>query len=120
MALDRRTRRTKVKARIRKKITGTPESLRFSVYRSNKHIYAQLVNDLEGKTVLSASSLTKEVAEQIQGKTKTEQSAIVGKYLAEKALNANIKNVVFDRNGFKYHGRIKALADGARKGGLIF
>jgi len=120
MALDRRTRRQKVKARIRKKISGTPETLRFSVFRSNKHVYAQLVNDLEAKTLISVSTLTKEVAEQLPGKNKSEQAELVGKFLAEKALNADIKNVVFDRNGYKYHGRIKSLAEGARKGGLIF
>ncbi|MEA3452514.1 MAG: 50S ribosomal protein L18 [Bacteroidota bacterium] len=120
MALDRRSRRKKVKARIKKKITGTSETLRFSVFRSNKHIYAQLVNDKEGQTLMTVSTLTKEVSEQIPEKNKTEQAEIVGKYLAEKALSANVKTVVFDRSGYKYHGRIKALADGARKGGLIF
>jgi len=120
MALDRRSRRNKVKARIKKKITGTPETLRFSVFRSNKHIYAQLVNDKEGKTLMTVSTLTKEVSEQLSEKNKTEQAEIVGKFLAEKALNANVKTVVFDRSGYKYHGRIKALAEGARKGGLIF
>jgi large subunit ribosomal protein L18 len=120
MALDRRTRRTKIKARIRKKISGTPEKPRISVFRSNKHIYAQIVDDVNRKTLVAASTLSKELAEQLAGKTKSEKAELVGKLLAEKALKANIKNVIFDRSGYKYHGRIKALAEGARKGGLIF
>ena len=120
MALDRRTRRQKIKARIRKKISGTPEKPRISVFRSNKHIYAQLVDDVNGKTLVAASTLTKEVAEQLNGLKKSEQAELVGKVLAERALQANIKDVVFDRSGYKYHGRVKALAEGARKGGLIF
>lgn len=120
MALDRRTRRLKVKARIRKKISGNNEKPRLSVFRSNKHIYAQLFDDIKHVTLVSASTLSKELSEKLVGLNKTEQAELVGKLLAEKALEANIKNVVFDRNGYKFHGRVKALAEGARKGGLIF
>jgi large subunit ribosomal protein L18 len=120
MALDRRTRRKKIKARIRKKISGTPEKPRVAVFRSNKHIYAQIIDDKAHKTLAAASTLTKEVAEKVQGLKKSEQAEVVGKILAERALSANIKEVIFDRSGYKYHGRVKALAEGARKGGLIF
>ncbi|MBN2890404.1 MAG: 50S ribosomal protein L18 [Bacteroidales bacterium] len=120
MALDKRTRRLKVKARIRKIVSGTPENPRISVFRSNKHIYAQVIDDLNGVTLASASTKIKEIAEKIEGLNKSQQAELVGKTLAERALNANVKNVVFDRSGYKYHGRIKSLAEGARKGGLIF
>lgn len=120
MALDKVTRRNKIKARIRKKIQGTPQSPRISIFRSNKHIYAQIVDDVNGRTLIAASTVTKEVASKLQGLTKIQQAELVGKALAEKALGANIKEVVFDRSGYKYHGRVKALADGARNGGLIF
>lgn len=120
MALDRRTRRRKVKARIRKKISGNNEKPRLSVFRSNKHIYVQLVDDVKHITMASASSKSSELSEKLQGLKKVEQAEFVGKLLAEKALAENIKNVVFDRSGYKFHGRVKALADGARKGGLIF
>ncbi len=120
MALDKRTRRIKVKARIRKNISGTTEKPRVSVFRSNKHIYAQVIDDISKKTLLSACTKNKEIAEKLQGLNKTQQAELVGKSLAQKALNTNIKNVVFDRSGYKYHGRVKALAEGARKGGLIF
>ncbi len=120
MALNKRARRLKVKARIRKKITGTPDAPRVSVFRSNKHIYAQIIDDLNGKTLAAASTISKDVAEKLQGLNKSQQAELVGKSLAETALNANIKSVVFDRGGYRYHGRIKSLAEGIRKGGLIF
>ncbi len=113
-------RRLRVKRRIRKKIHGTPERPRISVFRSNKHIYAQIIDDEAGHTLVAASTRSKEIADQLQGKTKVEQAFLVGKLLAQKALEANITEVVFDRNGYKYHGRVKALADGAREGGLKF
>lgn len=113
-------RRLRVKRRIRNKISGTPERPRLSVFRSNKHIYAQIIDDEAGHTLVSASTRSKELAGQLEGKTKVEQAMLVGKLLAEKALKANISQVVFDRNGYKYHGRVKALADGAREGGLKF
>ncbi len=113
-------RRLKVKRRIRKKISGTPERPRLSVFRSNKHIYAQIIDDEAGQTLVAASTRSKELVGQLEGKTKIEQAKLVGKLLAEKALKANVSQVVFDRNGYKYHGRVKALADGAREGGLKF
>jgi len=112
-------RRSKIK--IRKRISGTPESPRLTVYRSIKFIYAQLIDDLSGVTMAAASSLSPEIKEEVKNtKGKVNQSKLVGKYLAQKALEKNISTVVFDRNGFRYHGRIKAIADGAREGGLKF
>ena len=102
---------------MRGKISGSAELPRLSVYKSNKEIYAQLIDDQSGKTLVSASSREKGV--DAKG-TKTEVSATVGKAIAQKAKAAGIEKVVFDRNGFVYHGRIKALADGAREGGLQF
>ena len=107
-------RRIKIKFRIRKSVNGTAERPRLSVFRSNKQIYAQVINDLTGKTLVAASSLGMETM------PKKEQAAKVGELLAEKAQAAGISQVVFDRNGYLYHGRVKELADGARKGGLKF
>ena len=118
MALTKQKRRYRIKKRIRKIISGTSERPRFSVFRSNKQIYAQLVNDLDGTTLLSISSLNKEISE--KEVNKSEQAALVGKALAEKAKAAGIENVVFDRNGYLYHGRVKQLAEAAREGGLKF
>lgn len=118
MALTKQERRYRIKKRIRKIISGTAERPRLSVFRSNKQIYVQLVNDLEGTTLLAISSLEKAISEK-EG-NKSEQAAKVGKVLAEKALAAGIKEVVFDRNGYLYHGRVKQLADAAREGGLKF
>lgn len=111
-------RRQRVKRGIRKRVEGTVERPRLTIFRSNAEIYAQIVDDNQGKTLVSCSSRLKEIGG--QKITKTEQSVLVGKRLAEKAIAAGISKVVFDRNGFKYHGRIKALADGAREGGLQF
>ena len=111
-------RRLRVKRGIRKKIHGTAERPRLTVYRSNTSIYAQLINDDEDRTLVSHSSRVKDINE--QKVTKTEKSTLVGKAIAEKAKDAGITKAVFDRNGFKYHGRIKALANGAREGGLDF
>ncbi|MDO5655916.1 MAG: 50S ribosomal protein L18 [Flavobacteriaceae bacterium] len=118
MALNKTEKRLKVKRRVRKNINGTAERPRLSVYRSNKEIYAQLIDDVNNVTLASASSREKEIAG-VAG-TKTEVSALVGKKLAEKAKSAGVETVIFDRNGFIYHGRIKALADGAREAGLKF
>ena len=107
-------RRIKIKTRIRGKISGTASRPRLSVFRSNKQIYAQLVDDLSGKTLAAASS--KGIAEG----TKSEIAAKVGKAIAEKAIAAGISEVVFDRNGYLFHGRVKSLADSAREGGLKF
>ncbi|WP_407405050.1 50S ribosomal protein L18 [Sodaliphilus sp.] len=107
-------RRNKIKARIRGRISGTPERPRLCVFRSNKQIYAQVIDDLAGNTLVSASS------KGIDEGTKSEIAAKVGELIAKKAIEAGISTVVFDRNGFLFHGRIKSLADGARKGGLKF
>ncbi|HRE57445.1 MAG TPA: 50S ribosomal protein L18 [Candidatus Kapabacteria bacterium] len=112
--------RARRKQRVRKKVFGTQERLRLTVYRSLGHIYAQVIDDTKGHTVAAASSTDKEVVTSVEGKTKSERSHLVGKILAQRALSANVTSVVFDRNGFMYHGRVKALADGAREGGLQF
>jgi large subunit ribosomal protein L18 len=120
-ALDKKRKaRLKRKARIRKSISGTPEHPRLSVFRSAKHIYAQVIDDVHGRTLVSASSLEKEIGENTELKGKTARAALVGKLVARRALDQNIKSVVFDRNGFLYHGRVKAVSDGAREGGLDF
>ncbi|MCK5148714.1 50S ribosomal protein L18 [bacterium] len=120
MAIKRTKRRARIKKSIRKKIHGSAEIPRMSVFRSLKSIYTQLVDDNSGKTILSVSSLSKSLATEIKGKTKTEVAQIVGKATAEEAKKHKIEKVVFDRNGFLYHGRIKAVADGAREAGLKF
>ena len=117
MALTKVEKRIRIKRRVRGKISGSSELPRLSVYKSNKEIYAQLIDDKNGKTLASASSREKGV--DAKG-TKTEVSAAVGKAIAAKAIAAGIESIVFDRNGFVYHGRVKALADGAREGGLKF
>jgi len=117
MAKTKKQRREKIKKSIRRTVTGTAERPRLSVFRSNAQIYAQLIDDLEGKTLLSCGSLKNEGAQKVN---KVEQAALVGKELAEKAIGAGIKEVVFDRNGYLYHGRVKTLADSAREGGLKF
>jgi len=119
MALTKLERRTRIKMRIRKKISGTPDAPRVAVFRSNKQIYAQVINDLKGETILSASSREKEIAAQT-GIKKVEQAKLVGKLLASKCKEKGIEKVVFDRGGYKYHGRVKSLADAAREGGLNF
>ncbi len=119
MAITKQERRTRIRKRIRKIIKGTKEKPRLSVFRSNKHIYTQFINDDEGRTLLSVSSLNKEIADK-KNINKTEQAKLVGKLTAEKSKAAKITSVVFDRNGYLYHGRVKALADSAREGGLKF
>ena len=111
------SRRDRIKKGIRKRISGSSERPRLSVYRSNKGIYAQIIDDVTGKTIVSASSLSKDFA---ATGNKSEQSSAVGKAVAAKAVAAGIKDVVFDRNGYLYHGRVKSLAEGAREGGLNF
>ncbi len=112
--ISKQERRNKIKARIRGKISGTAERPRMSVFRSNKQIYVQLVDDMTGKTLAAASS------KGIEEGTKSEIAAKVGKAIAEKALSAGVAQVVFDRNGYLFHGRVKSLADAAREGGLKF
>ncbi len=118
--LNKRAKRRRRIYRVRKKVSGTPDKPRLVVYRSLRHIYAQLVDDTQGRTLTTVSTLSPEIRDEIKGKRKIEQSAIVGKLIAEKAKSLNIENVVFDRRGFKYHGRVKALADAARENGLKF
>lgn len=113
--------RSRKKKHVRKTIFGAPDRPRLTVFRSNTHIYAQVINDLEGHTMVSTSSLENGIEEEIaQAENKTEISKIVGKRLAEIALDAGINKVVFDRNGYRYHGRVKALAEAVREGGLEF
>lgn len=114
MTTKKEQRRIKIKYRVRNKICGTAARPRLSVFRSNKQIYAQVIDDETAKTLVSASSLGMEAM------PKKEQAAKVGEALAQKAIEAGITTVVFDRNGYLYHGRVKELADGARKGGLKF
>ena len=114
MSTKKELRRLKIKYRVRNKISGTASRPRLNVFRSNKQIYAQIINDETASTLVSASSLGMEAM------PKKEQAAKVGAVIAEKALAAGIETVVFDRNGYLYHGRVKELADGARKGGLKF
>lgn len=113
--------RLRSKTKIRKKISGTPDKPRLTVYRSLNNIYAQIINDVDGKTLVAASSLSKEVSDEIKNsKGKINKSKLVGTLLAKKALEQNINTVIFDRNGYRYHGRVQAIADGAREGGLKF
>lgn len=111
---NKQERRTRVRRGIRNKIHGTPVRPRLSVYRSNRYIYAQLIDDIEGHTITAASSHDDEV----DGDTPTEESRAVGELLAERAQDEGIKKAVFDRSGYRYHGRVEALAEGAREGGL--
>jgi len=119
MALSKLEKRTRIRMRIRKKISGTAEKPRLAVFRSNKQIYAQVIDDLNKVTLLAASSKEKDISVQA-GIKKTEQAKLVGKSLAVKCKEKGIENVVFDRSGYKYHGRVKSLADAAREGGLKF
>ena len=112
---EKSNRRIRIKAHIRTKISGTAEKPRLTVFRSNTQIYAQIIDDVKGVTLAAASSLGSK-----DKMTKTEQAAVVGKLIAKNALEAGIKEVVFDRNGYLYHGRVKQLADAAREGGLKF
>ena len=107
-------------ARVRKKISGTPEMPRLSVYRSSKHIQVQLIDDVAGKTLCAASTLEKGIQDQLAELDKTGAAKLVGKLVAERAQAAGYKKVVFDRGGYVYHGRIQALADAAREAGLEF
>ncbi len=112
--------RRRRKLSIRKRLSGTAERPRLSVFRSNKHIYAQVVDDTAGVTLAAACSLTKEVADAIGGKKKSEIATLVGALIAERCKAKDIESVVFDRNGFVYHGRVKAVAEAAREAGLKF
>ncbi len=120
MSLDKIKRRERIKMRIRKTVSGTAGRPRMTVFRSNKQIYAQLVDDISGVTLAAASSLDKEIAESAKGLNKSDIAAQVGKLAAKRALEKGISEVAFDRNGYLYHGRVKVLADAAREGGLKF
>lgn len=119
-AQQRRTARLKRRSRVRRKITGAPARPRLCVFRSARHIYAQIIEDTTGKTLVAASTLTGGVLEGQAYPGNVEAAKAVGKVIAQKALEQDIKEVVFDRNGFLYHGRVKALADSAREAGLVF
>jgi len=106
--------------RVRKKVSGTAERPRLSVYRSLNHIYAQLIDDVKGVTLCSASTMEKEISSKIAKMTKTEAAALVGEVIGQRAIKAGIKEIVFDRGGYIYTGRVQAVADAARKTGLIF
>ena len=118
--IDKNADRVQRHARVRKKVSGTAETPRFNVYRSLNHIYVQVIDDVKGVTLASASTLEKTIREEIAGKTKTEAAKIVGKAVAERAKEKGIASVVFDRGGYLYTGRVKAVADGAREAGLEF
>ena len=118
MAFDKHQRRNKIKLNIRKRVKGTAQEPRLTVYRSNAEIYAQLIDDKGGKTLMAIGSIDKSVKS--AKANKLEKAKLVGKMIAEKAVSTGITSVVFDRNGFLYHGRIKSLAEGAREGGLKF
>ncbi len=118
--MSREEARRRRHRRVRKKVVGTPERPRLSVFKSLKHIYAQVIDDYRGHTLVAASTLDPELRKELKGLTKTEKARLVGKLLAKRALEKGLKRVVFDRGGYKYHGRVKALAEGAREGGLEF
>ena len=118
MAIDKVANRQRIKRGIRRKISGTAERPRLSVFRSNKGMYAQLVDDVGRVTLIGASSFVKEISSTTA--SKSDKSKLVGMEIAKRAKEKGIETVVFDRNGYRYHGRVKALADGAREGGLKF
>lgn len=120
MSVKSRVARKRRHRRVRAKLSGSAARPRLNVFRSLNHIYAQVIDDSVGHTLAAASTLDKEVAGEADGKTKKEQAALVGRALAERAKAAGISQVVFDRGGYRYHGRVKALADAAREGGLEF
>ncbi|MGD8474722.1 MAG: 50S ribosomal protein L18 [Anaerolineae bacterium] len=119
-AKAKRLARHRRHARVRRHVSGTPERPRLCVFRSLKHIRAQVIDDISGHTLVAASTLDSGVRSQIDGKDKSAQAAVVGKLIAQRALEAGITRIVFDRGGYKYHGRVKSLADAARKAGLEF
>ena len=118
--IDKNKERQRRHDRVRKKIKGTAETPRMCVYRSLNHIYVQLIDDVKGVTLCSASTMEKDVKAEIKDMTKTEAAKVVGKKAAEKALAKGVKAVVFDRGGYLYTGRVQAVADGAREAGLNF
>ncbi len=120
MKSERLQSRLNRKRRIRKKVFGTAETPRLTIYRTSKHIYAQVINDVDGTTLTASSTIEKMLRKKKQKTGGCEAAKIIGESIGEKALQKGLKKVVFDRNGFAYHGRVKALADGAREKGLKF
>lgn len=121
MAKNQKTlRRKRIQKRVRSKIVGTAEKPRLSVFKSSKHLYAQIIDDDEGKTLAFVSTKSKELQDKLKGKTGIEKAEIIGTEIAAKAKDAKIKTIVFDRNGYQFHGKVKTIADAARKGGLEF
>ena len=120
MAQSKLKSRQRRHVRVRKNVHGTATRPRLSVFKSLSHIYAQIIDDSEGNTLISASTVDNELREKVKGMKKTEQAKVIGQAVAERAKSKGILSVVFDRGGFRYVGRIKALADGAREGGLQF
>ena len=120
MAIKSHKARKRRHYRMRRNLSGTAERPRLNIYRSLEHIYAQVIDDVAGVTLASASTVDKKLASDMTGKNKTEQAKLVGMAVAERAKAAGVEQVVFDRGGFLYHGRVKALAEGAREGGLDF
>ena len=120
MALNRIERRKRIHYRIRKHVSGTAERPRMVVFRSNKQIYVQVIDDEQGKTLVAAASNDKALAAECKGKNGIDTAAIVGKAIAERAIAKGINTISFDRGGYLFHGRVKSLADAAREGGLIF
>jgi large subunit ribosomal protein L18 len=118
--LETQVRRARRHRRVRAKIKGTPERPRLNVFRSARHIFTQIIDDTKGHTLVAASTLDAEIRAQAAQLKKTEEAKAVGKLLAQRALSKGIKRVVFDRGGYKYHGRVAALANAAREGGLEF
>ncbi|MFN8528760.1 MAG: 50S ribosomal protein L18 [Anaerolineae bacterium] len=116
----KRASREKRHKRVRSRVVGSGERPRLNVFRSLDNIYAQVIDDVQGHTLASASTIDREIAKAVEGKNKIESAKIVGQKLAERAKNAGVSQVVFDRGGYQYHGRIAALAEGAREGGLEF
>jgi large subunit ribosomal protein L18 len=120
-AMNKREARLRRKKRVRKRIKGVPETPRLSVFKSSKHIYAQVIDDISANTLVDASSLSKDLRPQVRGKGgNREGAAFIGEWVAKRALERGISQVVFDRNGFLYHGRVKVLAESARQHGLKF
>jgi large subunit ribosomal protein L18 len=119
-AKAKRLARQRRHARVRRRVSGTPDRPRLCVFRSLRHIQAQVIDDINGHTLAAASTLDGEVRSQFDGKDKSAQAALVGEVIAKRALDAGITRIVFDRGGYKYHGRVKRLADAARKAGLEF
>ncbi|VEN74788.1 50S ribosomal subunit protein L18 [Candidatus Desulfarcum epimagneticum] len=116
----KKTARLKRKKRIRKKVSGTAQRPRLTVFRSARHIYAQVIDDTQGRTLVSVSTLEKDLKAQVESKGKIDSAVMAGKMIGERALSQGIERVVFDRNGFRYHGRVKAISDSAREAGLKF